>query len=625
MEYPMCGIAGLLVLSTTYQSDLTRCLVEITNKMVDRGPDAQGQWISPQTNVGLGHRRLSIIDLDPRSNQPMHTADQRYTIVFNGEIYNYQELRRGLEEKGRRFVTTGDTEVLLQMFAEYGPLMLGRLRGMYAFGIWDEEAQQLFLARDPFGIKPLYYAEGNGCLYFASQVKALLEAPGVDLREQSAGHVGFFVWGSVPEPFTLYRGIRCLPSGTWLVAGKGKVSEPRQFASPAGTFTQFNWDEVPTNQSECNARLHDALEESVRMHEIADVPVGVFLSAGVDSGVIASLASESGNPVEALTLGFDLLRGTPQDETTLAAKVAKQYGLPHDVEFIDQARFVEQRDRLLQHMDQPTIDGVNVYFISWLAHQRGFKVALSGLGGDELFGGYPSFRQIPPTVRTVSAINSIPSLARAWHVITAPLARRFTSPKYASLIEYGGSWGGAYLLRRGLFMPWELARFLDPEMVRQGWQELGSIGHMNALVQPLVNLSGISQEQRDFLRVSALEMSFYMRSQLLRDADWAGMAHSLEIRVPFVDMALLRKLAPLRASKVSPRKSTMVHALKKPLPAEIVNRPKSGFSVPVREWMQATPERGLRHWAKFVYGRLWTSPVGELKEIAEADDPPTAA
>jgi asparagine synthase (glutamine-hydrolysing) len=341
--------------------------------------------------------------------------------------------------------------------------------------------------------------------------------------------------------------------------------------------------------------------------------------------VIASLASENGHNVAALTLGFDLLQGTDHDETCLASRVAQEYALPHSVRFIDQAKFVEHRERLLQQMDQPTIDGVNAYFISWLAREHGFKVAISGLGGDELFGGYPSFRQIPPTVHTVSAVNSLPMVAHAWHRVTASLLQRFTSPKYASLFEYGGSWGGAYLLRRGLFMPWELPQFLDPEMVRTGWRELGSIEKMNALVQPLGDLPGTSREQADFLRVSALEMSFYMRSQLLRDADWAGMAHSLEIRVPFVDMELLKKLAPLRASRLSPRKSTMAKALRKPLPPEILNRPKSGFRVPVREWMQGTPERGLRHWAKYVYGELWTGTCPAVRESSISDAPSNAA
>jgi asparagine synthase (glutamine-hydrolysing) len=314
----MCGIAGILVSPKSEGLDFSEALTRLSSALATRGPDASGQWVSGTRILGFAHRRLSIIDVDARSDQPMHSTDGRYTIVFNGEIYNYQELRSDLEKKGRGFRTTGDTEVLLQMYAEYGEDMLTRLRGMYAFGIWDELSQELFLARDPFGIKPLYYAEGGGNFYFASQVKALLTVPEVDLREEPAGHVGFFVWGSVPEPYTLYRGIRCLPSGTWMRATREGISKPRLFASPAGEFSKFGLDEMPQSETEANVRLHDALRETVRMHEISDVPVAVFLSAGIDSGVVTALAAEAGNEVETLTLGFDLLRDTAEDETQIS-------------------------------------------------------------------------------------------------------------------------------------------------------------------------------------------------------------------------------------------------------------------------------------------------------------------
>jgi asparagine synthase (glutamine-hydrolysing) len=602
----MCGIAGVLVSRKSENLDFSEALTRLSDALATRGPDASGQWVSGSRILGFAHRRLSIIDVDARSDQPMHSADGRYTIVFNGEIYNYQELRSGLEKKGRGFRTTGDTEVLLQMYAEYGADMLPRLRGMYAFGIWDELAQELFLARDPFGIKPLYYAEGAGNFYFASQVKALVTAPDVDLREEPAGHVGFFVWGSVPEPYTLYRGIHCLPSGTWMRATREGTSKPRLFASPVGEFSQFRLDEMPQSETEADVRLHDALRESVRMHEISDVPVAIFLSAGIDSGVVTALAAETGNEVETLTLGFDLLRDTAEDETQTASRVAQHYGLPHFARYIDRPAFMAHRDRLLEKMDQPTIDGVNTYFISWLARERGFKVALSGLGGDELFGGYPSFRQLPFMVWSLRAASAVPFAGRAWRIMTSAVIRRFTSPKYASLFEYGGTWGGAYLLRRGLFMPWELPQILDPELVRTGWRDLASIESMNGLTRPLAKVPGATAAQTEFLRVSALEMSYYMRTQLLRDADWAGMAHSVEIRVPLVDMTLLRQLAPLRASRFSPRKPKIAACLRKPLPAEVLRRPKSGFGVPVREWMQDSPDRGLRHWATHVYRALYT-------------------
>jgi asparagine synthase (glutamine-hydrolysing) len=614
----MCGIAGILVYQDAPTLQVGETLAVMSERLRVRGPDASGAWRSPSGMLHFAHRRLSIIDLSARSDQPLHSADGRYTIVFNGEIYNYQDLRAQLQQKGCVFTTTGDTEVLLQMYAQYGAAMLDQLRGMYAFAIWDEHEQQLFLARDPLGIKPLYYAQANGCLHFASQAKALLDVPGVDLSPQPAGHVGFFVWGSVPEPWTLYRGIFSCPSGTWILAGTRGIRETRQFASSAEECIRFSPDQIPRTEAECTERLHAALEESVRVHEIADVPVGIFLSAGIDSGMMASLASERSDRLEALTLGFDLLRGTPSDETVLATAVARHYGLPQRLEFIDRSVFHDECDRLLDTMDQPTIDGVNTYFVSRLAKQMGFKVALSGLGGDELFAGYPSFRNIPSTVHALGLFSRVPALGRGWRVLTAPVVSRLTSPKYASLLEYGGTWGGAYLLRRGLFMPWELPQFLDPELVRTGWRDLGSVEQMNTLLRPFREMKNVPQEQSDWLRVSALETSYYMRSQLLRDADWAGMAHSIEIRVPLVDMTLLRQLAPLRASRFAPHKPGVANCLKKPLPQEILSRPKTGFSVPVREWMHGPLTRGLRSWAKYVYSSLYGALPSAAEEVTAA-------
>jgi asparagine synthase (glutamine-hydrolysing) len=615
----MCGIAGVLTGRGAEAPDFEEMLGAMSRVLAARGPDAEGLWVARSRAVGFAHRRLSIIDVSTRSDQPLHSTDGRYSIVFNGEIYNYQELRDELRGRGRQFVTSGDTEVLLQGWAEYGPEILTRLRGMYAFGIWDEEKQELFLARDPYGIKPLYYAEAGGHLCFASQVKALRPVPGVDLREEPAGHVGFFVWGSVPEPWTLFRGIHCLPSGSWLRATRDGVPETRRFDSPVEAFRKFAPKDMPKSEGESDERVHAALEDSVRAHQIADVPVAIFLSAGIDSSMVAALVAEEHHDLEALTLGFDKLQGTPADETGAATQVAQWYGVRQHCRFIGQEMFLAHRERLLEQMDQPSIDGVNTYLISWLARERGFKVAISGLGGDEMFGGYPSFRDIPSTVHKLRPANAVPWLGRGWRVVSSAAIARFTSPKYASLLEYGGTWGGAYLLRRALFMPWELPKFMDAELVRTGWRDLGSLEQMNALARSVDKLPGAEGPQVDFLKVAALETSSFLRSQLLRDSDWAGMAHSVEIRVPLVDMELLRQLAPLRASRFAPRKPLVARCLAKPLPPEIMNRKKSGFTVPVREWMQQdTPGRGLRQWAQYVYRNVYRGALPAMESPAMA-------
>lgn len=597
----MCGIAGIYAYDKDAPPVDREELIRIRDSMSARGPDGAGIRISMNNRVGLAHRRLSIIDLSDMGAQPMATADNRLHVVFNGEIYNYRELSASLETKGYRFRSTSDTEVLLHLYAEYGADMVHHLQGMYAFAIWDERRHVLFLARDPFGIKPLYYADDGKTFRFASQVKALLEGGRVSLTPEPAGHVGFFLWGSVPEPYTSYKGIRSLPAGSSLLIDGNHRHVSKIFfklASVLEAGKEQTGEIVGKDTSVC---LRDAVRESVHQHLVADVPVGVFLSSGLDSTTLAALVAEiAPASLKTVTLGFNEYKDTLNDETRLAEQVANRYGAEHKTRWISRSTFQEKLPNLLAAMDQPSIDGVNTYFVSLVTAQTGLKVALSGLGGDELFAGYPSFRDIPRTVRVLSPLRSIPFLGKGFRLITGSLLKRFTSPKYAGLLEYGTSYGGAYLLRRGLFMPWELSSIMDPDMAREGWREL----------QPLIHLEEtITGVSRDRLRVSALELAWYMRNQLLRDADWASMAHSLEIRVPFLDTKLLRKLAPLFWLDTPPTKRDMANTLVHELPPEILNRPKTGFSIPVREWLAEAlgnnaAARGLRGWAIRVHGTI---------------------
>jgi asparagine synthase (glutamine-hydrolysing) len=597
----MCGIAGIFAYHHSAPPVKVEEIVKIREAMRSRGPDGAGLWTSPDQRLALAHRRLSIIDLSEAGAQPMGTPDQSLWVVFNGEIYNYRELRQGLENQGYAFHSQSDTEVLLHLFREYGEAMMERLRGMYALAIWDNVRKSLLLSRDPFGIKPLYYADDGKTLRFASQVKALVAGGAVDTRPQPAGHAGFFLWGYVPEPYTLFQGVRALPAGSTLsLDHRGNPAVKSFCAIPAELEEAYETGkQAGLGSAAVHAELKAALVDSINHHLVADVPVGIFLSSGLDSSTITALACQAQGQLHSITLGFQELRGGGSDETSYAAEIAARYGTVHQTRWITREDFHRDYHHILDVMDQPATDGVNMYFVAKVAAAAGMKTALSGLGGDELLGGYPSFHDIPRMVRTLSPVRGFPGLGRLCRIVAAPWLKRFTSPKYAGLLEYGGSYAGAYLLRRGLFMPWELPEVMDPDLARAGWAEL----------QPLVRLEEtIPDAPEDFLKVSALEMVWYMRNQLLRVADWAGMAHSLEIRVPLVDIVLLRKIAPLIASNYRPGKLDMAGTLATPLPDAVLRRAKSGFFVPVQRWLAAASSPGVgnrdhdwRAWAQAVY------------------------
>ena len=608
----MCGIVAI----HAHDSDAPRVdreeVLRIRDAMAVRGPDGHGYWESDRRDVAMGHRRLAILDPSDRGAQPMRDPTGRFTIVFNGEIYNFRALRAELESRGHAFRTGTDTEVVLALYAEHGPALLQKLRGMYAFALWDEAERTLVLARDPYGIKPLYLADDGRTVRAASQVRALLAGDGVECELDPAGVVGFYVWGHVPEPFTLHSSIRAL--------APGEVAIYREGQKPRGTRSAPLLDLLVASQKNGTGReerpeaIRDALLESVRHHLESDVPVGLFLSAGLDSRVIARLCREAGADVLAVTLGFKEHEGTAADEVPLARELAASLGIRHEAVRVTRSDFDDHLDHILAAMDQPSIDGVNTWFVSRAAASLGLKVALSGLGGDELFGGYPSFRQVPRAARALYPFTAVPAAGRLARRLASAVTRRAASPKWAGLFEYGGTLGGAYLLRRGLFMPWELPRFLDADLVREGWEALGTLPALEGTVSGLLS---------DRLRITALESTWYMRNQLLRDADWAGMAHSLEIRVPLVDLELTRRLAPALGLAAPPTKQEMARAVEPDVPEEVLSRAKSGFAPPVAEWVRARGDahagRGLRGWARLVLDRF--APGTVLERTRQAPRP----
>ena len=582
----MCGIAALFAYRAA-APPVSRDEVErITGQMIARGPDAHGTWFSRDGRVGLGSRRLAIIDPKPEGDQPFVAGD--LAIVFNGEIYNYRELRASLERRGVRTRTTSDTEVLVELYRRDGPSMLGLLRGMYALAIWDDRVRRLFVARDPYGIKPLYVADDGQTVRIASQVKALMAGGAISRTRDVAAEAGFLLLGSVPEPLTIRESIRAVEAGTTFTIDDGGVREERTHSSIARLFLRADEQRSTARLTTPQTLLRERVGESVAYHLVADVPVGAFLSSGIDSTVIVSHAMrQSSEALRTFTLAFE----HAPDEAAEAERFAREIGTQHSTRMVTKSEFTADLPHLLESMDQPTIDGVNTWFVSKAVHEAGIKVALSGIGGDELFGGYPTFRDVPRIVRTTTLAAKMPLGVRSLAAGAALAELLGGHPKLRALPRLGGSWGGAYLLKRGLYMPEDLPALLGHEAAEEGLRRLALEERIDGAMTP---------DPRDpFARVATLESAMYLRNQLLRDTDWASMAHSVEVRTPLVDVALLRQLAPLllergRASKL---------AFGTTLPAWLRERPKRGFFVPIAEWADLPPdgtERRMRSWARLV-------------------------
>jgi asparagine synthase (glutamine-hydrolysing) len=352
----MCGIAGVFQLDGSRRAALDPVISRINDYQRQRGPDGSGLWSSADGDVVLGHRRLSIIDIGPGGAQPMTDVTGRWTITFNGEIYNYRAIRSDLVREGVEFHTESDTEVLINVIAKWGERGLCRLRGMYAFGLWDAVRHELWLARDPYGIKPLYVSRTGSAIWFASQARALATCAPVDTSRDPAALAGFYTWGHIPEPFSWWRGIEAFPAGhvQRLAVGK-QVSPPAPFFTVEDTYCR-----QPLS-SDVRPDLKTAVLDSVRHHLVSDVPVGLFLSAGVDSTTIAALACELGARLQTMTLAFDEYKDTANDEAPVAELVAKKLGFEHTTIRVNREKFESLVDDFFKSMDQPTIDGLNSY------------------------------------------------------------------------------------------------------------------------------------------------------------------------------------------------------------------------------------------------------------------------
>jgi len=558
----MCGIAGILNARGAEREPLLAQLDTLAAALQHRGPDDHGTWAAADGTAGLAHVRLSIMDLSAAGHQPMHTPDGSLHITFNGEIYNFKELRAGLEHEGVAFRTQTDTEVLLRLYERDGTAMLAELRGMFALAIWDEQRQRCFLARDPLGIKPLYYALHGGRLAFASELRAL-QAAGLAGRDLDTGALmRYFKTGSVAEPHTLLTDVHCLEAGHYLLWEAGKLAKR--------CYWQVEFHPEEQQPAQAVATTREALLDSMRAHFVSDVPVGVFLSGGIDSTVLVALARQVGQrDIATFSIGVD---DVSLDESSVAQRTAAHFGTRHQEMRLDAASARQQFAAFLRAMDQPSIDGFNTFTVSSFARQQGMKVVLSGLGGDELFAGYKSFDAVPKLAAAAQAAHYVPGLGRlaGWCLERHAPSNRLR--RIGTLLRSQGSIQDAFTCFRGIFSKHEA------ELLAASY-----LGCSSAHVPDVPSHSLNAVHPRD--AVSECELRFYMRNQLLKDSDVMSMAHGLELRVPFVDRALFQQVARIPAGlRLRSGKQMLLEAVPE-IPAWVSSAPKRGFVFPFEKWL----------------------------------------
>ncbi len=538
-------------------------LASMLSAMRHRGPDDQGLWQSPGGDARFAHARLSILDLSAAGHQPMSIANGRYTITFNGEIYNFHALRASLEADGVQFHTRTDTEVILHLYAREGPACVQKLRGMFAFAIWDELEHSCFFARDPFGIKPIYLATKTDGIIFASELRTMLASGFLSKTLDPSATTAYFKTGSVPEPLTLVKGVRRLEAGHTLTWKAGKIS--------TGPFWNVEFPDYLPAVKDPVAHARSALLDSVNHHFVSDVPVGIFLSGGMDSTALLALARVAGiNQIQTYCIGVE---DATLDESSLAKKTAEHFGASHHEMRIDATVGRAKFDQFISSLDSPTIDGFNTYVVSSFARELGTKVVLSGLGGDELFGGYSSFWKVPKLLKVCRAIQALPFAAKITSAvmqssIQSPRVRRFGSmlDKKIGIAEVYQSYRGIYLLDEAEKLSMHLTGASQKE-VKYSLKPVHTADPLDA--------------------ISELELTRYMRNQLLRDSDVMSMAHGLELRVPLVDSALFSAIAQLPAStRIRPGKQLLADAVPE-IPRWVREQPKRGFSFPFDSWLNS--------------------------------------
>ena len=607
----MCGICGVIGLEPKEESAAVLGLM--LDAMVHRGPDDEGVFVSSRAAIGM--RRLSIIDI-AGGMQPIWNENETLAVVFNGEIYNFRELRESLAKIGHRFRTASDTEVIVHAYEEWAETCVERFRGMFAFAVIEMpdghqgHASNIFLARDSLGIKPLYYSLAGGVLLFASEVRALLASGLIDARLSSDAIHAYLLFGSACEPLTMIEGISSLPPGHVLSIALDTPSRSLHLQPPQPYRAQMAPEQSPAHVSALASagapaspaqNVRRLLESAVKSHLIADVPVGVFLSSGLDSTALASLASRTRGGIQTITVAFPDLEFS---EAEIARRTAKRLHTNHRELSLSGQEMLARLDEAIAAFDQPSMDGINTYFVSWAAHEMGLKVALSGLGSDELFGGYPSFRDTSKIARVIRLARLLPAPLRRVAGRTFE-ARATLGPRADAFRKASAAW----LDPASLPHPYFFTRLLfTPDKIRSG-ALTGSPLNGTPWYEWLAAAADEARNHDHFTAVSWLELRSYLVNTLLRDTDAMSMHHSLEVRVPFLDAPLVSYLLSLPESAKNasttgrPRrpKALLIDALGDLLPPELISQTKRTFTFPWKKWLRGDLrpriEAGLQDWS----------------------------
>jgi asparagine synthase (glutamine-hydrolysing) len=570
----MCGINGIL--GITDVAIAKQKLVAMNTAMQHRGPDDEGFFITNE--IALGHRRLSIIDLSAAGHQPMQSHDGRYQIVYNGELYNFKELKfelkrviSGSSQHAYFFQTNTDTEVILAAYIRWGADCVTHFNGMYAFAIWDNEKKELFIARDRMGIKPLYYAYTNNVLLFSSELRSLLASELIPKKVDEKSLIDYLRYQTVHAPDTIVKGVKMLMPGHYIKAGNEQITIHRY------------WD-VEENKSDASKdksytevckEVNNLLTKSVERRLIADVPFGAFLSGGIDSSAIVGLMSNvSTEKIKTFSVTFD---ESEFSEAKYAQLIAKKFNTDHHEIKLNPADFIKELPHALNAMDHPSGDGPNTYIVSKATKEAGITMALSGLGGDELFAGYEVFKR-SLDIHKKAYLNMIPSFIRGMSGnIVSAIKPSVGSEKIAALLHQKKiNFESFYPLSRQVLMDKEIQSIVKQEKLPTN--RVGEIIQNSVFTNAAFKIS----------RTSSAEIATYMQNVLLGDADQMSMAHALEVRVPFIDYTLVEYVLGIPDKYKNPTtpKKLLVDALGDLLPAEIVNRPKMGFTFPWKQWMK---------------------------------------